>query len=438
MLDMSKLTLEDVTGRLRMVEDRPDAAPEKKKEGGKLLLTEEEWTARLKEKRRSGEGSSKFGGGRGGDKPRGKKPADKQKKKGWDPKGCRKCGKSGHWAKECPGKKPEKKEEAHLARDDSDDECALLMGEYCALQEGEAGEMDAEQGSEPGLRHPGPGMTSPRAVDLEEPGLRHPGPGMTSPRSVDLDEPHARVLLGEVGDDQEQRWYLDSGASNHMTGCRAAFSDLDENKTGSVKFGDGSRVTIRGQGTVLFRCKNGEQRALTDVYFIPQLRSSIVSLGQLDERGSEVLIKDGVLRIRDRERRLLAKVTRSRNRLYLLDLKVEQPVCLAAQGGQEAWLWHARFGHLSFEALGRLGEMVRGLPHIDHVGELCDSCLVGKQRRSAFPKAAKYRAKEKLELVHGDLCGPITPATHGGRRYFILLVDDYSRYMWLQLLTSKD
>ena len=109
-------------------------------------------------------------------------------------------------------------------------------------------------------------------------------------------------------------------------GSRAAFSDLDESKTGTVKFGDGSRVIIRGQGTVLFRCRNGEHRALQDVFYIPQLRSNIVSLGQLDEHGSEVLIKTGVLSIRDRERRLLAKVTRSRNRLYLLDLKVEQPV----------------------------------------------------------------------------------------------------------------
>ena len=81
--------------------------------------------------------------------------------------------------------------------------------------------------------------------------------------------------------------------------------------------------------------------------------------------------------------------------------------------------------------------MVTGLPHIEHAGELCDSCLVGKQRRLSFPKTAKYRAAEALELVHGDLCGPITPATHGGRKYFILLVDDCSRYIWLQLLTSK-
>jgi hypothetical protein len=133
MLGMSELTLEDVTGRLRAVEDRSNAAPEKK-EGGKLLLTEEEWTARLREKRRSREGSSKSGGGRGGDKQRGKQSTDKQKKKkGYDPNAYRKYGKSEHWAKECPGKKPEKKGETHLARDDSDDECALLMGEYCAL-----------------------------------------------------------------------------------------------------------------------------------------------------------------------------------------------------------------------------------------------------------------------------------------------------------------
>ena len=67
---------------------------------------------------------------------------------------------------------------------------------------------------------------------------------------------------------------------------------------------------------------------LTDVYYILQLRSSIICISQLDERGSEVLIKDGLLRIRDQEQQLLAKVKRSQNRLYLLDLKVEQPVCL--------------------------------------------------------------------------------------------------------------
>ena len=113
------------------------------------------------------------------------------------------------------------------------------------------------------------------------------------------------------------------------------------------------------------------------------------------------------------------------------DLKEEQPTYLAAWCMEEPWLWHGRSGYLSFDALGRLKKMVTGLPHIKHVGELYDNCFVGKQRRLSFPKIAKYQAAEALELVHGDLCGPITSVTHGGRKYFIFLVDDYNRFMWL-------
>ena len=104
---------------------------------------------------------------------------------------------------------------------------------------------------------------------------------------------------------------------------------------------------------------------------------------------------------------------------------------MAARCTKEPWLWHARYGHLSFDTLGRLEKMVTGLPHIEHVGELCDSCLARKQRRLSFPKMAKYHAAETLELVHGDLYGLIMPMTPDGRKYFILLVDDCSRYMWL-------
>ena len=107
-----------------------------------------------------------------------------------------------------------------------------------------------------------------------------------------------------------------------MTGDKGAFSELDGSVLGSVKFYDGLSLDICGLGTIIFRCQNGEHCALMDVYYIPKFRSSIISIGQLDERSSEVLIKDNVLRIRDPEQRLLAKVKRSQNRLYLLDLKV--------------------------------------------------------------------------------------------------------------------
>jgi transposase InsO family protein len=199
-------------------------------------------------------------------------------------------------------------------------------------------------------------------------------------------------------------------------------------------------VAIEGRGSILFKLKSGEHQELAGIYYIPRLTTNIVSLGQLDEDEYKVLIEHGVLRIWDQRRRLLAKVPRSANRLYMLNLAIDRSVCLAAWCFEVAWQWHARFGHLSFQGLKELskGQMVRGLPHIDHIEQICDSCLAGKQRRRPFLAASNYRAKNLLDLVHADLCGPVTPETPGGNRLFLLAVDDKSRYMWLVLLSSKD
>ena len=77
-------------------------------------------------------------------------------------------------------------------------------------------------------------------VEAEEKGevTTAKGPGKAL-KAVNLDEPRAQVHLERVGTDQEQRWYLDSGASNHMTGSKASFSELDDDVTSMVKFGDG-------------------------------------------------------------------------------------------------------------------------------------------------------------------------------------------------------
>ena len=73
-------------------------------------------------------------------------------------------------------------------------------------------------------------------------------------KAVNLDELCAQVHLRHMGDEREQQWYLDSSASNHMMGSKEAFSELNCNMTGTMKFGDGSRVAIRGHSTIIFRC----------------------------------------------------------------------------------------------------------------------------------------------------------------------------------------
>jgi transposase InsO family protein len=69
------------------------------------------------------------------------------------------------------------------------------------------------------------------------------------------------------------------------------------------------------------------------------------------------------------------------------------------------------------------------------VEQFCDVCVLTKQRQLFFPQQLSFRAKERL--VHVDLCGPVTLATPGGRRYLLLLVDDLSQYMWVVVLGSK-
>jgi len=75
---------------------------------------------------------------------------------------------------------------------------------------------------------------------------------------------------------------------------------------------------------------------------------------------------------------------------------------------------------------------------IEHAAQVCDTCVTTKMRRQSFPQKGSYRAVQPLELVHGDLCGPITPVTPGGRRYFLLMVDDATRFMFVALLATKD
>ena len=81
--------------------------------------------------------------------------------------------------------------------------------------------------------------------------------------------------------------------------------------------------------------------------------------------------------------------------------------------------------------------MVHGLPAIEGVNMLCDRCLISKQRHTPFLSQTPYRASEPLELMHGDICGSIKPATPGGKTLFRLLVDDKRRFMLLILLQGK-
>jgi len=80
--------------------------------------------------------------------------------------------------------------------------------------------------------------------------------------------------------------------------------------------------------------------------------------------------------------------------------------------------------------------MVEGLPQIVAPNTTCEACMKGKQHQIPFPIKNKWRATEKLGLVHAHLCGPITPASSSQKRYFLCFVDDFSRKAWTYFLLT--
>ena len=88
-----------------------------------------------------------------------------------------------------------------------------------------------------------------------------------------------RVVPKLIGEQQKDAWYLEAGASKHMSGCKELFADLDDGVKGTVRFDDGSLVDIQGRGKVILQCKTGEHRVLTSVSYIPRLRSNLISIG---------------------------------------------------------------------------------------------------------------------------------------------------------------
>nr|GFB92232.1 hypothetical protein [Tanacetum cinerariifolium] len=107
----------------------------------------------------------------------------------------------------------------------------------------------------------------------------------------------------------------------------------------------------------------------------------------------------------------------------------------------QAWLWYRRLSHLNFDYINLLSkkDIVIGLPKLRYIkDQLCSSCELSKAKRSSFKSKVVPSSKGKLNLLHMNLCGPMRVASKNGKKYILVIVDDYSRYTWTLFLRSKD
>jgi hypothetical protein len=100
-------------------------------------------------------------------------------------------------------------------------------------------------------------------------------------------------------------------------------------------------------------------------------------------------------------------------------------------------LWHKRLGHLHYKALPDLQNMVCGMPSISlSKNEICKGCMLGKNIKKSFP-SSDNRAQGILDLVHSDVCGPMSSPSLSGCLYYVIFIDDYSRKCWIYFLKAK-
>lgn len=125
---------------------------------------------------------------------------------------------------------------------------------------------------------------------------------------------------------------------------------------------------------------------------------------------------------------LIIQTHMSANRMFVLLANVHEKkaACFYTSAQDLTHLWHRRYGHLSHKSLRTLQtkNMVRGLPDFPPTTMVCTDCLKGKQHRDSIPKESTWRATQKLELIHADICGPITPKSNSKKRYVLCFIDD--------------
>ncbi|MCH83329.1 gag-protease polyprotein, partial [Trifolium medium] len=232
-------------------------------------------------------------------------------------------------------------------------------------------------------------------------------------------------------------WYFDSGCSKHMTGAGGILTKFTPQPTSYVTFGDGSKGEIKGKGKIV----SNNLPNLDDVLLVNGLTANLISISQLCDLNLRVnFTKEGCIVTND-NKEVIMKGVRSKDNCYLwvpIDYKVLS-TCLMSKE-DDVKLWHQKLGHLHLRGMKKIisKEAIRGLPQLSIKEDtVCGECQIGKQVKTSHPKLQHLSSTRVLKLLHMDLMGPMQLESIGGKRYALVVVDDFSRYTWIEFLKEK-
>ncbi|KAJ9542272.1 hypothetical protein OSB04_028778 [Centaurea solstitialis] len=234
-------------------------------------------------------------------------------------------------------------------------------------------------------------------------------------------------------------WYMDSGCSKHMTGRKELLANFKQKYGGNVRFGNKLSAPIMGYGDILHH-----KITINKVAYVEGLSHNLLSIGKFCDKKLEVNFRETRCCVRTYDGQELIEGTR-RSNLYTVNFWKQRPfteVCLLSKATfNQNVLWHRRLSHLNYATINQLAKtgLVTGLPSLRFTKEqLCSACEMGKIKKSSHKLKVEHNTSKPLQLLHMDLCGPMRVQSINGRKYVLVIVDDFSRYTWVNFLRSKD
>ena len=238
---------------------------------------------------------------------------------------------------------------------------------------------------------------------------------------------------------KELKWYLDSGYSRHMTKNRSWFKNLRPKDKEVVKFADEIKSKIIGIGNV----GKNNSNVIIDVMLVEGLTHYLLSISQFCEQGYKVIFELLRCIIKDSTSDKIILTAKRRDNtcvLYLDDL-LDQNVKFLAFIVDEKWMWNKKLYHAHISLIYEISrkELIKGLPKISFDNDsTCEFCQRGKQTKSSFHSTNVVSTTRPLELLHLDLFGLTRTTTLGGKKYGLVIVDDFSIFTWVIFLVYKN
>lgn len=238
---------------------------------------------------------------------------------------------------------------------------------------------------------------------------------------------------------------LDSGCSHHMVKDKDLLVNLKTlaNPILVTIAKRNQQITLTEKGNLPVRTVvNGREvkGLIQEVYCSPDLAHNLLSIGCIEKRGGKVIFENGKATI-FWNGQPIAEANREGS-IYWIDYQIDEAVGQASlvKPDEDAnLLWHKRFGHLSMPNVHKIQQKQMATGIQDKISDklsFCESCVLGKQTRGPFV-GTRTKTKRPLQRIHSDVCGPITPESYDGYKYFVSFIDDYTHMVVIYRLRAK-